>query len=154
MTVEQLKRIRCLLQSFHLGANLTIQTWLRLLGMVTAASAITLLGLPYLRPLQRWYNSLIYIGVTHKCIVNLHQWSDSSFLLHCVPHSVRARQEVMTTDASPHGVVEEVSPWVLGPLEGRTAHQCPGSPIPKKCSFRQTTPQLCFLQTFKDEPGD
>jgi len=38
--------------------SLTVQTWLRLLGMLAAASAITLLGLLHLLPLQKWFNSL------------------------------------------------------------------------------------------------
>ena len=49
-TVEWVERIQGLLQSVNLGASLTIQTWFRLLGKLTAASAITQLGLLHLRP--------------------------------------------------------------------------------------------------------
>ncbi|CAL8334764.1 unnamed protein product [Boreogadus saida] len=49
-TVEWVERIQGLLQSVKLGASLTIQTWFRLLGKLTAASAITQVGLLHLRP--------------------------------------------------------------------------------------------------------
>ncbi|CAL8404493.1 unnamed protein product [Boreogadus saida] len=68
-TVERLERIQGLLLSCHLGASLTVQTWLRLLGMLTAASAITPLGLLYLRPLQRWFNCLHMDPRLHRLVM-------------------------------------------------------------------------------------
>lgn len=113
---------------------MTIQTWLKLLGMLTAASAITPLGLLHLHPLQRWYNSLhmdprlhrwVRVRVTHKCLVHLRWWRDSTF------SSVPVRREVITTDASLHGWGRWGRRGTVIPLKPsveRAAHQCPRTP--------------------------
>lgn len=51
-------------------------------------------------------------------------------------------------------LAEEVSSWDLEPLVGVDRSSISWKPGNKKCLFRQTTPQLCFIQTFKAEPGD
>ncbi|XP_061590737.1 uncharacterized protein LOC133456285 [Cololabis saira] len=113
LTAERAQRIQDLLRSFRLGMRLPVHAWLRLLGMLSAASAVTPLGLLHLRPLQMWFNSLqmdprlhrwVKVKVTHQCLIHLHRWQDSTFLLHGVPlGSVPSRREVVTTDASPQG---------------------------------------------------
>lgn len=63
LTVERVERIQ---------VSLTIQTWLRLLGMLTAASAVTPLGLLHLCPLQSWCNCLPIDPHLHKWVQSGH----------------------------------------------------------------------------------
>ncbi|KAM3870110.1 sal-like protein 1 [Diretmus argenteus] len=53
-TAEQVEKIRGLLRLFRLGAGVPVKTWLRLLGMLTAASAITPLGHHAPGPSRPW----------------------------------------------------------------------------------------------------
>lgn len=123
-TPQWVERIQGLVQSFPFRANFTVQTWLRLLGMLTAASANTALGLLHLRPLQRLFNSphvdprlhmWVRIKGTHKCLVRVHQWTDMTFLLHGVP----VREMRCFTRWLGSRIAKEISP---GNLE-RAAYQ-------------------------------
>lgn len=127
-TPQWVGRIQGLVQSFPFRANFTVQIWLRLLGMLTAA-----LGLLHLRPLQRLFNSphvdprlhmWVRIKGTHKCLVALvdsgQTWlstvrTDMTFLLHGVP----VREMRCFTRWLGSRIAKEISP---GNLE-RAAYQ-------------------------------
>lgn len=109
-------------------------------GAGDAASAITPLGLLHLRPLQSWYNSLhmdprlnrwVRVRVTHKCLIHLRRWRDSTL------SSVPVRREVVTHDASLHGWGRwgrRGNSKEFEALSGeRAAHQCPRTRLSTWC---------------------
>lgn len=95
---------------FQRGVSQTLRSFQVLIGLLTAASRIVPLGLLYLRPLQRWVNSLGLhprfhryrpVVVTSDCMACLRPWRRRSRLTHGVPMGVIVhRREVVTTDAS------------------------------------------------------
>ncbi|XP_068583377.1 LOW QUALITY PROTEIN: uncharacterized protein [Cebidichthys violaceus] len=97
------------LSSFRGGRRLPYILFLRLLGKLTAASAVVPLGLLSLRPLQRWLNSLHLDAKWHRhraivvgkqCLLALSPWRERAYLTNGVPMgSVPFRREVVTTDA-------------------------------------------------------
>ncbi|XP_056269652.1 uncharacterized protein LOC130193228 [Pseudoliparis swirei] len=98
---------------FRGGRRLPYILFLRLLGKLTAASAVIPLGLLSLRPLQRWLNSLHLevtchrhrrVEVSQQCLRALSPWRERAYLSGGVPMGmVPSRREVVTTDASLSG---------------------------------------------------
>ena len=105
--------IHQLLGRFRRGRLLTLKTFQRLLGMLTAASSLVPLGLLDLRPLQSWVNDLHLhparhghrlVRVTRTCYSLLRPWRRTAYLMQGVPlAAVPSRREVVTTDSSLEG---------------------------------------------------
>ncbi|MEQ2169774.1 hypothetical protein GOODEAATRI_028657 [Goodea atripinnis] len=82
-TTEQMDWIRSFFLSFYLAAAPPVQVWLRLLGMLVAASALTpprLLHLHMYPLLHRW----VKVRVIPRCMA-LCYWRDVVYLQHRVP---------------------------------------------------------------------
>ncbi|CAL9683630.1 unnamed protein product [Knipowitschia caucasica] len=84
--------IRALLPGFRRGRSLPYLAFLRLLGMLIAASSVVPLGLLSLRPLQMWLNGLGLdpanpahrrrrLLVSPRCMESLSRWRDEAFVL-------------------------------------------------------------------------
>ncbi len=94
---------------FQIGRLLPYADFLRLAGMLVAATPVVRLGMLRLRPLQRWLNSQrlsamtqkhVLVTVTLACFHTLKPWSRKDHLLRGVPLGVLpVRREVVTTDA-------------------------------------------------------
>ncbi|XP_074506781.1 uncharacterized protein LOC141776850 [Sebastes fasciatus] len=107
------KRVEAILQligCFQRGRVLKYGLFLRLLGMLTAASMVVPLGLLSLRPLQIWVNGLHLdpkwhrgrsVRVSNSCCRTLKPWRSKVYLTTGVPLGViPSRREVVETDAS------------------------------------------------------
>lgn len=106
------RRVSDILQlasSFRRGRTLPFVAFLRLLGMLTAASSIVPLGQLLMRPLQIWVNSLHLHPTHHRrtpvrisagFLRALHPWSRARLTQGVRMHSIPSRREVVTTDAS------------------------------------------------------
>ncbi|XP_030293378.1 uncharacterized protein LOC115593839 [Sparus aurata] len=107
------KRVENILQligCFQRGRVLRYGLFLKLLGMLTAASMVIPLGLLSLRPLQVWVNTLHLdpkwhrgrrVRVSSPCCRALKPWRRRGYLVGGVPLGVTpARREVVETDAS------------------------------------------------------
>lgn len=104
-----------MLSAFRRGRALPFVLYLRLLGMLTAASGVVPLGLLWLRPMQMWLNSLHLdptryvhrrkrIRVSPQCLDSLSRWRDREWITQGVPlGSLPVRREVVFTDASSMG---------------------------------------------------
>lgn len=104
-----------MLSAFRRGRALPFVLYLRLLGMLTAASGVVPLGLLWLRPMQMWLNSLHLdptryvhrrkrIRVSPQCLDSLSRWRDREWITQGVPlGSLPVRREVVFTDASSTG---------------------------------------------------
>ncbi|XP_029998122.1 uncharacterized protein LOC115424868 [Sphaeramia orbicularis] len=104
-----------LLPAFQRGRVLPFVLYLRLLGMLMAASGVVPLGLLLLRPLQMWLHGLGLDPARHahrhrklhvppRCIRSLSRWGDRSYITTGVPlGSLPSRREVVHTDASSTG---------------------------------------------------
>ena len=99
-----------LISHFRRGRALALKSYLRLLGMLTAASSVVPLGLLSLRPLQIRLNDLglhptyhrhKLVRVTSSCLAKLRPWRGETSLTQGVPlGSIPSRREVVATDAS------------------------------------------------------
>ncbi|KAK1874763.1 DNA gyrase subunit A [Dissostichus eleginoides] len=95
-----------LLPIFSLGKMVPYIQFLRLLGGLTAASAVVPLGLLSLRPMQMWLNSLHLdakwhrhrkVRVSQRCRHSLLSWRDRAYLLMGVPMgAIPSRRETVT----------------------------------------------------------
>ena len=95
------------------GRKLPYSLFLRLTGMLTAASAVVPLGLQQLRPLRVWMNGLQLdsrrhkhrrVRVSRQCLLALRQWRSRAYLTTGVPLGViPSHREVAVTDASASG---------------------------------------------------
>nr|WPK86714.1 NLRC3-like protein 49 [Sebastes schlegelii] len=107
------KRVEAILQligCFQRGRVLKYGLFLRLLGMLTAASMVIPPGLLSLRPLQIWVNGLHLdpkwhrgrsVRVSNSCCRTLKPWRSKVYLTTGVPLGViPSRREVVETDAS------------------------------------------------------
>ena len=102
-----------LLQQFRRGHTQPFRSFQTLLGTLPAASAVVLLGLLTLQPLQIWMNNLglhpqhhrhKMVRVTVGCLKCLRPWKRRARLIQGVPMgSIPSRREVLTTDASVAG---------------------------------------------------
>ncbi|KAL2082588.1 hypothetical protein ACEWY4_022406 [Coilia grayii] len=109
----RIRNIHQLLGRFRRGRSLTLKSFQRLLGMLTAASSLIPLGLLDLRPLQGWLNDLRLdpalhghrlVKVTHTCHKLLRPWRRRTYFTRGVPlAAIPSRWEVVTTDASLEG---------------------------------------------------
>ncbi len=101
----------CPSSSFR-GRNVVpLKQFQRLLGHM--ASAVTLLGLLHMRPLQHclhyrvprwaWRHGTLRVGITQQCRRSLSPWTDLAFLRTGVPLEQVSRHIVVTTDASSTG---------------------------------------------------
>ncbi|XP_032403374.1 uncharacterized protein LOC116709131 [Xiphophorus hellerii] len=112
---QRVDSILSMLPEFGRGMAPPLVRYLRLLGMLTAASAVVPLGLLSLRPLQMWLNSLNLdparythrlrrLRVGPQCLQSLSQWRVRLFMTTGVPlGSLPCRREVVFTDASSTG---------------------------------------------------
>ncbi len=99
------------LESFQCKRAVPLKQFQRLLGHMT--SAVTPLGLLYMRPLQRWLNERVLrwawrcstyrVSVTLSCHQTFSPWSDLAFLRAGVPQVQVSRHVVVSTDASTMG---------------------------------------------------
>ncbi|KAK5895026.1 hypothetical protein CesoFtcFv8_011655 [Champsocephalus esox] len=97
------------LRIFRLGKRVPYILFLRLLGRLTAASAVVPLGLLSLRPMQMWLNSCRLdakrhrhkrVRVSQRCLHSMSRWRDRAYLLRGVPMgTIPSRRETVTVDA-------------------------------------------------------
>ncbi len=94
------------LSSFR-GRNVVpLKQFQRLLGHMTSAAAVTLLGLLHMRPLQHWLHSRVprwawrrgtlRVVITQQCRRSLSPWTDFAFLRAAVPLEQVSRHTVVT----------------------------------------------------------
>ncbi|XP_033996783.1 uncharacterized protein LOC117491055 [Trematomus bernacchii] len=109
LTPRRVDDISHLLPLFRLGKNVPYIQFLRLLGRLTAASAVVPLGLLSLRPMQIWLNSLHLdakwhrhrrVRVSRQCLHSLSRWRNRAYLLMGAPMgAIPSRRETVTVDA-------------------------------------------------------
>ncbi|XP_033987890.1 uncharacterized protein LOC117483621 [Trematomus bernacchii] len=109
LTPRRVDDISHLLPIFRLGKNVPYIQFLRLLGRLTAASAVVPLGLLSLRPMQIWLNSLHLdakwhrhrrVRVSRQCLHSLSRWRNRAYLLMGAPMgAIPSRRETVTVDA-------------------------------------------------------
>ena len=110
LSQKRVKNILQLIGCFRKGRVLRYSLFLKLLGMLTAASMVIPLGLLSLRPLQIWVNALHLdpkwhrgrnVRISSPCCRALKPWRRRGYLDRGVPLGViPARREVVETDAS------------------------------------------------------
>lgn len=106
LTPQRVLKILALLDQFHLGRQLEMIQFQRLLGMISAAVAVVPLGLLRARPLNAFnlhpkWDRHVKLQVTGTCIQALHLWQDRAFWLLGVPlGNIPSRRTVVTTDAT------------------------------------------------------
>ncbi|XP_072219103.1 uncharacterized protein [Leuresthes tenuis] len=113
LSQKRVENIMQLIGCFQTGRVFTYGLFLRLLGMLMAASMVIPLGLLSLRPLQIWVNTLHLdpkrhrgrnVRVSSLCCKALSPWRRRGYLARGVPLGViPARREVVETDASLSG---------------------------------------------------
>ncbi|KAL0194724.1 hypothetical protein M9458_008296, partial [Cirrhinus mrigala] len=90
LTNEYVQLMLNCLKLFRLKTAVPLKYFQRLLGHLTAAAAVTPLGLLHMRPLQHWLHGRIprwawhrgtfWVGVTPECHLLFSPWSDPAFL--------------------------------------------------------------------------
>ncbi len=113
LTVGRWQVLQGTLARFQVHYKLPFISFLRLAGLLTAASSVIQLGLLQLRPFQRWLiarhlspvrNRCTLVRVKTSCAASLRHWRRDRFLQKGVPVGPPpARREVVTTDASLSG---------------------------------------------------
>ena len=93
---------------FRLDHEVRFETCLRLTGLMASAIALVRLSRLYMRPFQRWVQSLGIpnshkfrrVPVTRSCVLALQRWRDERFLTEGVSIGLITSRKVITTDAS------------------------------------------------------
>lgn len=112
---KRVDNIMSTLVAFQEGRDVPFVQYLRLLGMLVAASSVVPLGLLSLRPMQMWLNGLRLdptkfvhrrrrLRVSPQCLESLSQWRDRRWVVQGVPLGcLPSRRELVFTDASATG---------------------------------------------------
>ncbi|KAI2643070.1 enzymatic polyprotein [Labeo rohita] len=113
LTNELMQSVLNCLKLFRHKTAVPLKTFQRLLGHMAATAAVTPLGLPHMRPLQRWlhdrvprwawHRGTLRIGVSPQCRRLFSPWSDPAFLRAGVCLGQVSRHVVVHTDASTTG---------------------------------------------------
>ena len=108
LSQERLESFMMCMALFRLGHKVRFASCLRLVGLMASAIALVRLGRLYMRPFQRWVQSL-GVPIVHKfrrvvvtdcCVSALQQWRNERFLTEGVSIGMITSRKVITTDAS------------------------------------------------------
>jgi hypothetical protein len=109
MSPARIKSILTSVKRVREGQSLTVKQFLKLLGLMAAASNVIPIGLLYMRPLQWWLrtrgfsprgNPLRMIKVTRRCLRALDMWRQPWFLSQGPVLGALGRRVTLATDAS------------------------------------------------------
>ncbi len=170
LTEERAQAVLNCLSSFR-GRNVVpLKQFLRLLGHVASAAAVTPLGLLHMRPLQHWLHSRVLrwawchgtlrVGITQQCRRSLSPWTDLAFLRDGVPLEQHCgclvHQLVGRYTITPHVTARPPSP----PLESHTVQvtaRCSHPREAQSCGRRALTSAYIpwrLATPSRDDPAD
>lgn len=111
LSQERVSSLQACVAMFRQGCKLPFQTCQRLAGLMASAISVIRLGRLYMRPFQRWMQSLgvrqhhryRLVNVSAACVAALQRWRDVRFLSEGVTMGLVLSRKVVTTDASLSG---------------------------------------------------
>ena len=111
LSQERVRSMQACVALFRTGLKVPFRTCQRLAGLMASAISVIRLGRLYMRPFQRWMQSLgvrqhhrhHLVTVSVACFKALQQWRDVRFLSEGVIMGMVVSRKVITTDASLSG---------------------------------------------------